>query len=974
MKRPIEANTSPIMAAARSGVARSHAQRGHAHGLPALASALAVLAACSGGGGTTTGTGGRSAGSGGATTTTGSGGAAAGTGGASASTGGATSATGGTSAGTGGATSATGGATATGSGGSTGSAGGSAGASAGSAAGGTGNGTGGRAGATAIGGAIGAGGRGGNAGALGTGGRGGTSGTGGSSPPTGPLPAFPGADGAAARIKGGRGGSVYHVTKLDTDFSDTAPGTLRYGLMMVTGPHTIVFDVSGVIHMGRTAVSGWDANGNGWDTASRLNIPSDVTIAGQTAPGPIIIMGGTVKPGGTNIIIRNVMFAPGYGSRSFDEPTRTPAAGDFPDSYTYDALDISGTDVMIDHVTTVYATDETVSMNELANNITIQYCNISQGQNYPQADAEATSTTYTGHALGSLFQAGSNAKISVLHSLYAHLKGRLPRVGTEAAALTVAGVGAYNDFRNNVFYNWIGTAGTGASGQASQNNFINNFYLAGPGGDNPSGGTSTDVTTAAGGTTIFAGSDATLTKVYQAGNVKDINKDSDANDTTALASSDFATSSIQNSAYTQTPYYGVTDTAPAAFMRVLDYTGARWWSRGAIDTRIISETRAGTGKIVAWADDPFDTSAQEGVEWRTLVSTPMTARPAGFDTDNDGMPNEWETAHGFDPSVADNNGDADNDGYTNLEEYLNEVATWPAAAQLLFTGAKNVRYAEITNWNVQSAPTNTGTQATAYWQPSRYDVAQIQSGTAVVDAVGQHAGTLRVAGATKETKATLNVVNGWLDIADQLEIGAYATGRAGTGRDLRAGSGAVNQSGGTLVAHRAVVIGGPNAGATAVHNFSGGVLTTARLVNGAGGGVFNFTGGTLHADAVGFELIDRGGIISPGNGIGRTDIAADLNIVSGALAIDLSEHASDIVTVKGDAHLGGALRINRLNGFAPKPGDRWTILTAHGHINGRFTSVPAGYTVRVVGNRVIVVFGDPSSVATTSDNRKPIPG
>ena len=54
-------------------------------------------------------------------------------------------------------------------------------------------------------------------------------------------------------------------------------------------------------------------------------------------------MGGTVKPGGNNIILRNVTFAPGYGNRSFNEPGKPPAAGDFPDSYVYDALDISGT-------------------------------------------------------------------------------------------------------------------------------------------------------------------------------------------------------------------------------------------------------------------------------------------------------------------------------------------------------------------------------------------------------------------------------------------------------------------------------------------------------------------------------------------------------------------------------------------------------------------------------------------------------
>src|SRR4029079_11014689 len=246
----------------------------------------------------------------------------------------------------------------------------------------------------------------------------------------------------------------------------------------VTGARTVVFDVSGVIHLGRAAVSGWDANGNGWDTASRLNVPSDTTIAGETQPGPIIIMGGTIKPGGNNIIIRNVTVAACYGNRSFDEAGKPPTSGDFPDSYVYDAFDISGTNVMLDHVTAIYGTDETVSMNELANNITVQFCTIAQGQNYPQADAAESGVEYTGHALGSLLQAGSNAKISVLHNLYAHLKGRLPRVGTEADKLTVSGAASYTAFRYNVFYNWLGTAGTGSGSQPSQNNFIGNFYLA----------------------------------------------------------------------------------------------------------------------------------------------------------------------------------------------------------------------------------------------------------------------------------------------------------------------------------------------------------------------------------------------------------------------------------------------------------------------------------------------------------------
>ena len=100
-------------------------------------------------------------------------------------------------------------------------------------------------------------------------------------------------------------------------------------------------------------------------------------------------------------------------------------------------------------------------------------------------------------------------------------KGRLPRVGSEV------GTGALNSFRNNVFYNWLGTAGGGASGQPSYNNFINNFYLAGPGGDDPVGGANSNIVYKAGGTGIFNGQDSTATRAFVSGNVKDLNKDGD---------------------------------------------------------------------------------------------------------------------------------------------------------------------------------------------------------------------------------------------------------------------------------------------------------------------------------------------------------------------------------------------------------------------------------------------------------------
>ena len=607
------------------------------------------------------------------------------------------------------------------------------------------------------------------------------------------LPAFPGADGAGKYATGGRGGIVYHVTVLDKNFNDVRPGTLRYGVTDANFPagvpRTIVFDVAGVFWLGKYgAESNYD---NGWNAgSSRITFPGNLTVAGETAPGPVIIMGGNAHCGGVNTIVRNVMIAPGYGMHGFHEPPAPPTPGTFPDSYVYDAMDVEGQNVMLDHLTTVYATDEAISCNELANNLTIENCNISQGQNYPQADAESTGLNYTGHALAHLLQAGSNAKISVLNNLYAHQKGRLPRVGSEV------GTGAYNDFRNNVFYNWFNTPGTGASGQPSFNNFINNFYLAGPGGDNPVGGANSNIVFTAGGTSIFNGDDPTLTRVYPAGNLKDINKDGVPQFTTS-ADGDYINVAAQPTAYDVS--IGLTLSPPDAFTNVLRYVGSRWWDRpydftlgntndittnniaAYVDERLIRETITGTGKIRAWADDPFDDDPNEGVEWRSLLALradPVTGaapfnRPANWDTDGDGMPDWWEIEHGLNPNVPDGNGDYDNSGYSNLQKYLNEIAAWPAPNVIAFTGANNNRYAEIFNWQVSGVTVNIGgtnMTTSSLWQPSRFDTAVINNTTVVVDAVGQHAGTLCLT-----NYATLNITNGWLKIANQLKIGTNCT-------------------------------------------------------------------------------------------------------------------------------------------------------------------------------------------------------
>jgi hypothetical protein len=776
------------------------------------------------------------------------------------------------------------------------------------------------------------------------------------------VPAFSGADGAGAAITGGRGGVVYHVTKLDTKFGDNGPGTLQYGLndSNFSGgqARTIVFDVGGTIFLGlNDATNHPGSNVEGWDTQSRISVGKNITIAGQTAPGGIFIAGGTLKVNGNNTIIRNVTIGAGYGIRTLNSTTG------YADAYVYDDMNIHATGVMIDHVSALFGTDEGISADEFANNVTMQYCNISQGQNYPQADAENPGT-YTGHALGSLWQPGSNAQTSILHNLYAHEKGRLPRVGTEASKLTTPGVGSINDFRNNVFYNWLGTGGSGASAQPSTNNFVSNFWLAGPGGDDASG---TSIVTASGGTGIFSGSSGP-TGVFNSGNLEDSNKDGDANDGAAIPNSAFGSSTFVSTAY-NVPYNGVTDSATSAYSRVLNYVGANWQSRDAIDARIVNQVRTGTGKITAF-DDPTHGYNSSGVyvtsgsdtEWNSLLAlrnsanggiggTGAYARAAGFDSDGDGMPNVWEAAHGLNPAVADNNGDYDNNGFTNLEEYLNESAAFPAPGPIAFSNGNGTqRYAEIGNWT------------TGVFEPSRFDEAQVNSGTVKIDAIGQHAGTLKIATSSGNT-AALSVTAGWIDVNQSLLVGP-------------GGSGSVTQSGGIVHAGTSVVIGGTNNAGS--YTLSGGTLATPLLTKSTQGGTFNFTGGTLHADQVAFSVTNNGGTIAPGsdlalqqialagfpdaNGvlpsvssaIGNTHINGSLTLNSGTVQIELASPTSfDTLTVDGVLTLGGALDPELLNGYEPSGLTQWTIATASS-INGQFSSIPDGWTVLISGGNLVL--------------------
>lgn len=447
----------------------------------------------------------------------------------------------------------------------------------------------------------------------------------------GEVKAFPTAFGAGAYVTGGRGHQLVKVSNLN----DSGPGSLREALS--SGNRTIVFNVSGTIKLLSTLY----CNG------------SNITIAGQTAPaGGITLTGRRVQFGGNpapeNIIIRYLSIRPEF--RVAEQDAFSVAAGK---------------NIIIDHVSISWGTDEVFSFEVSANNVTMQRMLIAESNK-------------TGTLLGGSNDVGLNDNLSAHNNLWYNISHRFPNINTNGRA----------DVINNIIYNWNYRLINAYGGMGL--NHINNYYFRQKDGNyvktlNKYNGAQRDKSP----------------QIYTSGNLVLPGILTDSNADNWPIWSTFSTWSYGGIKYTlknsqpvpiefktnlQHPLLGAPlpfQSAKAAFNDVtkdvgnnkrVDEKGNVVLNQHRLDVNWLNRVISDNPTYYKYNSMTDISSSQYYKNFMASVSSnPINSHSPGYDSDNDGMPDVWEISRGFDPNTADHNSDSNGNGYTNLEEYLNLV-------------------------------------------------------------------------------------------------------------------------------------------------------------------------------------------------------------------------------------------------------------------------------------------------------------
>lgn len=411
--------------------------------------------------------------------------------------------------------------------------------------------------------------------------------------------AFPSAEGYGAFTSGGRSGVVYHVRTLE---DKNELGTLRYAVNQ-KGPRTIVFDVSGIIEL-----------------KSPLVIQnSDLTIAGQTAPGDgICIKDFPVIVNADNIIIRFLRFRLGDNSNE-------------------SALVIKNRhDIIIDHCSMSWAAIDNAT---LYNNrkLTMQWCILSEALN--KGIHNGLGATLGGYSA------------SYHHNLFASNRTNNPTFyrSTHTNLLDIETV----DFRNNVLYNWGTSSINGA--ESGTYNIVNNYFKFGPATNIPSRSQILEIPNAKRRGIVYVNGNYVHTNPLQTNdNWMGVYPNMDYIKTSknpVLTRSEFDHEPIS------------LHTAEQAYKKVLSFAGANN-KRDFVDNRI---TQAVETYITGASDSRGLITSTADVGGYPEYKTDVPA----IDSDGDGIPDDWEFSHNLNPYDGGDGKSMTPSGYTNLEIYLN---------------------------------------------------------------------------------------------------------------------------------------------------------------------------------------------------------------------------------------------------------------------------------------------------------------
>lgn len=443
--------------------------------------------------------------------------------------------------------------------------------------------------------------------------------------------AFPGAVGGGRYATGGRGGEVVHVTNLN----DSGEGSFREAVSKSN--RIVVFDVSGTIEL-----------------KSNILVSSNVTIAGQTAPGGSGITLKNYKMGmsGDNIICRFVSSRPG--------PYMATTSGN-------DAWGgAKGSNSIIDHCSMSWTTDEQWGLYSNNEYYTVQYSIIGPADSW---GGHSKGIHGFGLMMGKGFSTFDHNLI--IHNVSRNFRGKV--VGTETA-----------DFTNNVIYNWAYQTAYGTIGHL---NYVGNTLKMGNGTTGGKHYVSVDSSTSPENFSIYLTGNRMLNRddsvypdvtynnwagiTFKDGLGKDISN----------TKSDSSFQTIVNGVNVSTAE--TAESAEASYNHVIEFAGNGISSsqRTAVDQQCAYEVKTGTGNMSGTAAyDDADSAQKEKLDAYKIQCGVSYEYPSAVltktivDSDNDGMPDEWELARGLNPNDAsDTNGDYCGQGYTNIEYYINDL-------------------------------------------------------------------------------------------------------------------------------------------------------------------------------------------------------------------------------------------------------------------------------------------------------------